>query len=132
MSASNTLETNIGTHLLRTGSWTKPSAIYIALYTAAPSDSGGGTEVSGGSYARVLHGPSDETWALTDGVGSNIGAITFATPTADWGTITHFGLFDASTAGNLLVYGALTSNPTINNGDTATAFAEGALTVTIS
>jgi hypothetical protein len=130
--ASDYLETQISNHLLRTASWTKPSAIYVALFTAAPSDSGGGTEVSGGSYARVQHGPSDATWAVSNGVCTNTGVIQFASPTADWGTITHFGLFDASTAGNLLVWGALNTGLSIYNGNPAPFFNEGLLIITIA
>lgn len=131
--ASDYLETQVGTHLLRTGSWVKPAAIYVALYTAAPTDAGGGTEVSGGAYARVQHGPSDATWALAGGVASNTGAIQFPAPSgANWGTITHFGLFDTVTSGNLLIWGALNSSVIVNDGDPAPAFAEGSLTVTIA
>jgi hypothetical protein len=129
--ASDYLETQMGTHLLRTGSWTKPSAIYVALFTAAPNDAGGGTEVSGAGYARIQHGPSDATWSATSGTFANVGSIQFGSPTANWGTISHFGLFDADTAGNLLVWGALQSNAIVNDGDAAPAFAEGSLSVTI-
>ena len=102
-------------------------ATYIALFTAAPSDSGGGTEVTGGSYARKqvnVNGGSSPTWnlAVTEGGGGylvdNLHDITFVTASADWGSITHFGIFDALTTGNLLVHGALTAPKTVQNGDT--------------
>lgn len=135
MSASNTLEESIGNHLLRTGSWTKPTAIYVALFTTLPIDDGtGGVEVSGGSYARVLHGPSDATWdAPTDGSGSfrNATAVQFAAPTGDWGLIVGFGLFYASTGGTMCTCGSLTAPYLVNNGDAAPAFAAGTLSVTI-
>lgn len=108
-------------------------ALYVALYTAAPSDSGGGTEVSGGSYARVLCGPSDATWAATSGTNgqtSNVADVTFPGPTANWGVVTHFGIFDAATLGNLLYQGALTTAKTINNLDPAPKFTAGSLVVT--
>jgi len=89
-------------------------AAYVALYTAAPSDAGGGTEVSGGSYARQLAGLS----APSGGASSNASDITFPTATADWGTVTHVGLFDASTAGNLLMWSALDASKAVGNGDT--------------
>lgn len=102
--------------------FTKPTA-YVALFTATPSDSGGGTEVSGGSYARKSTAAGD--WnAAAAGSSSNANAITFVTATASWGTVTHFGVFDAATTGNLLWWGTITTSKTIGNGDTA-SFAGG-------
>lgn len=135
MAKSDYLENEIIKHIFRTGSFTKPTNLYVALFTAAPSDAGGGTEVSGGSYARVANNPLDANWAATsgtDGKTSNVGAITFPAPTANWGTVTHWGIFDASTAGNLLYHAALTTSKTVNNGDAAPSFGAGALTVTES
>lgn len=107
--------------------WTMPTA-YVGLFTAAPSDSGGGTEVTGGSYARKSTAGAD--WnAASGGSTSNANAITFVTATASWGTVTHFGIFDAATAGNLLRWAALTTSKAIGNGDTA-SFAAGALVCT--
>lgn len=109
--------------------------VYVALFTAAPSDAGGGTEVTGGSYARVAVAPADANWSAPDGTGGltdNVGAITFPTPSANWGTATHFGIFDRATAGNLLIHGALAASKTINNGDPAPSFPAGALDVTFA
>jgi hypothetical protein len=122
-------------HLFRTGSFTKPTVLGVALFTVTPSDSGGGTEVSGGSYARVDRPPLDANWTAasgTDGATDNAAAITFPTPTANWGTIVAFGIFDATSGGNLLVWGPITPNKTVNNGDPAPSFAIGALDVTIA
>ncbi|MCA1570847.1 MAG: hypothetical protein LC798_11120 [Chloroflexi bacterium] len=132
---SDYLEVEIRKHIFRTGSFTKPTGLYVALFTAAPSDSGGGTEVSGGSYARVQVGPSDATWtgaSATSGLTDNAADVTFPAPTANWGTITHFAIFDAATAGNLLIHGALTTSRVVNNGDQAPKFAAGALDVTLA
>ena len=132
---SDYLEVELRKHLFRTGSFTKPSALWIGLYTAAPTDAGGGTEVTGGSYARVQRDPLDANWTAassTDGLTDNAAAITFPTPSANWGTITHFGIFDASTTGNLLIWGALTTSKTVNNGDPAPSFAIGALDITFA
>jgi hypothetical protein len=132
---SDYLEVELRKHIFRTGSFTKPSALYVALFTAAPSDSGGGTEVSGGSYARVQRDPLDANWtgaSSTDGLTDNAADITFPTPTANWGTIVAFGIFDASSAGNLLVWGNLTTNKTVNNGDPAPKFVAGALDITFA
>jgi hypothetical protein len=116
--------------------------LYVGLLTAAPSDSGGGTEVSGGSYARVTVANTLANWAGTQSSGSttassgtaaqtsNNNAITFPSPTANWGTITHFGIYDSLTSGNLLYWAALTVSKTVNNGDAAPSFAAGALTIT--
>lgn len=132
---SDYLETQLRTHLFRTGSFTKPAALHVALFTAAPSDAGGGTEVSGGSYARVQRNPGDANWSAPNGTGgvtANVAPIIFPAPSADWGTVTHFAIFDAATAGNMLAHGALTTPRTINNGDAAPEFAAGALQFTFA
>lgn len=131
--ATDWLEVELRKHLFRTGSMTKPSAIHVALYTAAPGETGGGTEVSGGSYARVAVPPADANWSgvsSTNGLTDNVAAITFPAPTANWGTVTSFGIWFDST--NLAIYGTLGASKTVNNGDAAPAFAIGALSVTIA
>lgn len=131
---SDFLENNLINHLFRTASYSKPAGLHIALFTAAPNDAGGGTEVTGGSYARVARAPGDANWAATSGTNgqtSNVAAINFGTATANWGTITHIGIFDASTGGNLLFWGALGTSRTINNGDSFEIPA-GQLTVTFA
>lgn len=127
MSKSDYLENKLLDHQTGKTSYTMPS-VWVGLYTAAPSDAGGGTEVSGGSYARKSTAGAD--WnAASAGSTSNANAITFVTATGAWGTVTHFGLFDASTAGNLLRWAALGASKTIASGDTA-SFAAGALVLT--
>lgn len=130
---SDYAEQQIIDHLFRTGTFAKPAAIYIALFTAAPSDSGGGTEASGGSYARVEVPQADAQWNApgTTGLTDNVNVITFPTATAPWGTITHFGIFDAAAAGNLLLHGAVTTSKVIGTGDIA-QFAAGTLDVTFA
>lgn len=140
---TNFAENKIIDALLRAQAIGTPSTWYVALFTAAPSDTGGGTEVTGGSYARVAVTAGLTQWAGTQSAGSttassgtggtssNNAAVTFPAPTASWGTVTHFGIFDASTAGNLWVWGALNTSKTINNGDVAPSFAAGALTFQI-
>ena len=96
------------------GAATRPTAWYVALFTAAPSDSGGGTEVSTGAYARQ----SVTFSAASGGTTSNSGTVSFTASGASWGTITHVGIFDALTTGNLLWHGALTASKTIDDGDT--------------
>jgi hypothetical protein len=127
---SNFLETELLDHVLNNDAYTSPTIVYIALYTAAPSDAGGGTEVSGGAYGRVaLDSSTTNKWTNAGGTADNISAITFTQATASWGTVTHMGIFDASTAGNLLLWGTLTTSRTVNNGDTF-EFAAGDLDVT--
>jgi hypothetical protein len=127
VSKSDYLENKVLDHTLGKTSYTMPT-VYVGLFTAAPTDAGGGTEVSGGSYARKSTAGAD--WnAAASGSSSNANAITFVTATASWGTVTHFGLFDAASAGNLLRWAALTTSKTIGSGDTA-SFAAGTLVVT--
>jgi hypothetical protein len=137
---SDYLENKLIDQLFRGTAYTFPSTLYFALFTAAPSDTGGGTEVSGGSYARVGVTASTTNFAGTQSAGSttassgtggttsNNGAITFAAPTASWGQVTHFGVYDASTSGNLLIHGALTTSKTVNNGDPAPSWPAAAFT----
>jgi hypothetical protein len=101
---------------------------YVALYTVAPTDSTGGTEVTGGSYARV----AGSFGAASGGSCSNDAAVAFAAPTADWGTVVAFAICDSSTSGNILYWGDLTASRTILNGDGAPSFAIGTLTITES
>jgi len=108
------LEDKIIDHLLRNQSYSPPSAIYLALFTTPTSDAGGGTEVSGGSYARQ----AVTLAAASGGASSNSADITFPQATADWGTITHVALMDALTGGNMLMHTPLDASKTINNGDT--------------
>lgn len=131
---SDYLEGQIIAHIFRTASFTKPTVLAVGLFTAAPSDSGGGTEVTGGNYSRATLNPLDANWAAPstgNGVTSNSSTITFATPSANWGNVTHFAIFDAASAGNLMFHGALTIAKTINNGDTVT-FPAGSLTITFA
>lgn len=128
------LEGQLIAHIHRTASFTKPTILAIALYTAAPGEaSGTGTEVTGGSYARVNVPPLDANWAAPstgNGVTSNVSIITFPAPTANWGTVTSIQILDNTSAGNGLLYGNLSVSKTINNGDAAPTFAANALTVT--
>lgn len=124
------LENELLDHVLSDAAYTAPGTIHVALYTATPSDSGGGTEVSGGSYARAAVTNNATNWpAASEGAKSNGTAIEFPQATADWGTVVAFGLFDAATGGNLLYWGPVTPNKAVNNGDTA-SFAAGDLDIT--
>lgn len=142
--AADYLENKFIDFLLRGQTFTAPATVYVGLGTAACSDSSFGTEVTGGSYARVAVTSSLANWAGTQSAGSttassgtggttsNNAVITFPAPTANWGTVTHFFIADASTSGNLLYCAALTSSRVVNNGDGAPSFAAGALTIQVS
>lgn len=127
-SASNYLENAILDHVLKTASFTVPSNIYVALSTTDPTESGASiSEPSGNNYARTLC----NTWnAASGGATANTSTVTFNTPSGSWGACTHFALFDAVSAGNMLAYGALDSTKNIGTGDTP-SFAAGALAITM-
>jgi hypothetical protein len=141
---SDYLENKIVDLTLRGQAFTAPATLHVSLHTTATTDAGGGTEVTGGSYARVAVTASLANFAGTQsagsttassgtgGVTSNNGTITFPSPTANWGTVSHFGIWDASSGGNLLYHGALTTSKTVNNGDAAPSFAAAALTLTFA
>ena len=115
--------------LMTTGSATRPTAWYVGLFTAAPSDSGGGTEVSGSGYAREA-----VTFAAAStpgGTTSNTGDVSFTASGGNWGTITHIGIFNASSSGNLLWHGAMTASKIVNDGDTL-QFSTGNIDLTIA
>jgi len=112
MSFSNFLETEVLDHVFGGNAYTAPGTLYTVLYTSAPSDTGGGTELSGSGYARQA-----TAFTVSGDTASNTSAEEWATATGSWGTITHVGVFDAATSGNLLAYGALTASKTIATGD---------------
>lgn len=137
-SMADYLEGQIITHAFRTGSWTKPTVLAVALGTTC-SDSSFTEIANSGSYARVNANPLDATWAAAsggNGTTSNVGAIAFPTPTGNWNSgnpITHFAIYDSATygAGNLYFCAALTASKSVNNGDAAPYFPAAALTVQV-
>lgn len=121
---SNDLEQKLLDHIYNEVAYTAPTTIYVALYTDDPTDADVGTEVSGGSYARVLvnkNGAGAPEWdlAIVDGIGymvTNGDDITFPTATAAWGTVTHIGLHDHVSAGNLLHHTILDASQVVGDG----------------
>lgn len=143
MHATNYLENKLVDHQFRSATYAKPTAAWIALYTAAPSDAGGGTEVAGGGYARVNLPPLDTNWTATQGgttgassgtggATSNAVVVTFPVPSADWGTVTHVAIFDAATGGNPILWAPLTTPRDILTGDPAPRFPPGSLAITVA
>ncbi len=126
MSKTNYLENKVLDHSLGVTAYTMPTT-YIAAFTAAPGEADGGTEGTGGSYARVAL--SGKIGAASNGTTVNSADISFPTASADWGTVTHFAVFDASSGGNMLHYGALVASKIIYSGDVL-SFLAGQLTFT--
>lgn len=124
---SNYLENALINATLRNTSYTSPTTVYLALYTTDPTDADTGTEVSGGSYARQ----SITFGAPSNGVSTNSAAIEFPQATGSWGTVTHVGIRDALTTGNLLYHTPLTASKTIATGDIF-RIAIGSLSVTLA
>ena len=110
---SNYLENAVINAVLRNTSYTSPTTVYVGLFTSDPTDAGSGTEVSGGSYART----SVTFGSPSNGVTTNSAAVEFPQATADWGTVTHIGIHDASSSGNLLFHTALDTSKAIATGD---------------
>ena len=115
--------------MMTAGTATRPTAWYVALYTAAPSDAGGGTELTGSGYAREAVAFA----AATSGTGttSNTGAVIFTADGGDWGSVTHMGIHDASSGGSLIWHGALAAAKTVADGDTL-EFAVGNIDLTVA
>ncbi len=126
---SDYLEDKVLEHVFGGNAFTAPSTLYVALYTVAPSDTGGGTEVSGGAYARqtatfTVSGTNPTT-------ASNTAAIEYPTATANYGTVVAVGVLDASSGGNLLAYSTLDSSKVVSSGD-AFRFNAGDLDITLA
>ena len=123
---SNYLENKILDHVLRNTSYTSPTTVYVGLFTSDPTDAGTGTEVSGGSYARQALSVT----TASGGIVTSSADVTFPQATANWGTVSHIGLMDALSSGNLLMHTPLTTSKTIETGDILKV-SSGNLTVTL-
>lgn len=110
---SDYLENEILDHILGTGAYTMPATVYVGLSTGSFNDDNSGTELTGNNYARE----SISFGAAASGTASNDAAVEFNAATGSWGTVSHFGIFDALTSGNLLIHGALTASKVIETGD---------------
>jgi transcription elongation factor len=119
------LEKKLLDHVLGNTAYSAPATVYIALFTdsntATQRDAGTVTEVSGNAYARVAVTNNTTNWPNASGTlasKSNGTTFTFPTPTGSWGTVTAYGIYDASTAGNLLVWADLDTPNTVATGNT--------------
>lgn len=124
---SDYLELKMLDHVLGKTTYTAPSTLYVALFTSAPTDAGGGTEVATGSYARAaVTNDTAKFPNASGGAKSNADDVIFATASASWGTVVAVGIYDASTAGNLLFWTNLATPINVPNGGT---FSFGATTL---
>lgn len=127
MPKSTYLENSVLNAALRDTPFTSPTTVYIALFTVSPTPSGGGTEVSGGSYARQ---PITFT-APTTGSVASVADVVFPVASADWGTVVAYAYFDSLAGGNMLYFGAVGSSRTVLTSDQV-KFPAGMLIVTES
>jgi hypothetical protein len=124
---SNYLENALINVTLRNTSYTSPTAVYVSLHTADPTDAGTGTEVSGGSYVRQ----AATFGAPSNGVSTTTADITYPQATASYGTVGWIGIWDAVSTGNMLYHTALDTSKAIDTGDIF-KIASGSLTVTLA
>lgn len=138
---TNYLENKLIDHIFRGQSFAAPSTLHVSLHTDNPGETGASELTSTGAYARAAITSTLANWAATQGGStassgtsgqtSNSVAINFPTPTANWGVVTHFAIWDSATGGNPLLYGSLTITKTINQGDIV-SFSPAALTATFA
>ena len=124
-SMSNYLELKFLDHFTGTASTSAPSAVYLGLATASIQDDASGTELSGNNYTRKAVTFAS---AASGSISSNA-AVEFNAATGSWGTISHWGIWDAATSGNLLYHGAFTTGKAIASGDILKV-ASGSLAIT--
>ena len=123
---TNYLENKLLDHVLNNTSFTSPTTVYVGLFTATPTDTTSGTEVSGGSYARQVFSVT----TASSGVVTSDADVNFPQATGNWGTIVALGIHDALSSGNLLMYTDLTTSKVIETGDILKV-SSGSLTVTL-
>jgi len=133
---SNYLQAKVLDYVLGDTSYSPPGTVYVALYSVAPTNAGGGTEATGSGYARAAVTNNTTNWSNATGSSpttkANGTAVTFAAATGDWSSAANmvaFGIFDALTSGNLLWWGPLSENKPVLNGDTP-SFAISAISIT--
>lgn len=123
---SNYLEDALINAVLRNSAYSSPATVYVALFTTAPGEDASGTELSGNGYTRQ----SAAFTAPTSGATSNNADVSFTASGGNWGTVTHFALFDAASNGNMLFHGALGQSRDVLDGETLT-IATGDLDITL-
>lgn len=130
MSASNYLENKVLDHVLGGSDYTRSATVYVSLHTGDPGETGASEVASSNNYSRLSVTNNGTNWPSASGGSKSNGAtFTMPTPSGSWGTVTHFGIWDAASSGNFLFGGALGSSKAINSGDTV-QFASSAITIT--
>lgn len=114
MSFSNYLETELLDHVFTNSAYTAPTTLYLALFSSNPDEDGSGSEIS---TSGTAYGRETVTFTVSGNTATTSAAVEYSTATASWGTVSHVGVYDASTAGNLLAYAALDTSKTIASGD---------------
>ena len=134
---SDYLENKLIDPIFRGQTYSFPSTLYFALFTAGPSDAGGGTEVTGAGYARATKAATTSAFSGTQSADAtaassgteattrNIEEITFPAPLGDWGTVSAVAIYDAATGGNMLFWAALKKSKIISAGGAAPKFPPG-------
>lgn len=125
------LENKLLDHVFGATTYTPPAIVYMGLFTSTPSDSGGGTEVTGNNYVRLaITNNTTNFSSASSGSKTNATDFTFGMATGSWGTITSVAFFDAVSSGNLIGWGAVSANKTVSSGDTVN-FAASQITITL-
>ena len=124
---SDYLENKLLDHVLRGTSYTSPTTVFVGLYTSDPGDDNSGAECTGGAYARQ----SLSVTTASGGIVTSSADVTFPQATDNWGTISHIGLLDAVSSGNLLMHTELTTSKTISTGDVL-KISSGSLTASLA
>jgi hypothetical protein len=118
MAFSDYLENKVLNLLMGSAAYSVPATLYIAALTAVPTDAGGGTEVSGGGYARISVTNDTGTFPTSVAAEKNLGTSkAFPEATTNWGTVQSIGIFNHPTAGDLLMWAAISPGQLINTGD---------------
>ena len=123
---STYLANKILDHTLKNTSYSPPATVYLGLYTSNPNNDNSGTEVSGNNYSRTSISFSSASGKTT----SNSAPVVTASASGSWGTVTHFGILDAASSGNLLYYGSFASSNLVSSGQ-AVCIALGDLDITL-
>lgn len=123
---SNYMEAKIAEWLKGTAFGTAPTTVYVGLHVGNPTDTG-----TGGTPSALVARTAVTLAAASGGATSNSAEVDFGTASGTTETIDYFGIWDAASGGNLLIYGALSPSKTVNNGDAVT-IAASALTITLS
>jgi hypothetical protein len=130
MGMTRYLRKKLGDHSIGKAAFTMPTTVYIGLFKDDPTDAGTLTqEVAAAGYARIAITSLFGAFDLTTGLAINSNDVDFGIPAANWGTVTHAAILDASTSGNMLYFGALPAARMINTGGRRVIFSAGQIQI---